>query len=70
MLQYANVCYSILWITGVWKWRIVGGGEDRRYINKVILYLLYSTLPFSRSPLGPYYAVPHLGIGVCVHSCF
>jgi hypothetical protein len=28
------VCYSILWITGVWKWRIVGGGEDRRYINK------------------------------------
>jgi hypothetical protein len=27
------VCYSILWIAGVWKWRIVGGGEDRRYIN-------------------------------------
>jgi hypothetical protein len=23
----------MLWITGVWKWRIVGGGEDRRYIN-------------------------------------
>jgi hypothetical protein len=29
------VCYSILWITGVWKWRTVGGGEDRRYINMV-----------------------------------
>jgi hypothetical protein len=21
-------------ITGVWKWRIVGGGEDRRHINR------------------------------------
>jgi hypothetical protein len=20
-------------VTGVWKWRIVGGGEDRRHIN-------------------------------------
>jgi hypothetical protein len=34
MLQYAMVCYSILWITGVWKWRIVGGGEDRRHISR------------------------------------
>jgi hypothetical protein len=56
MLQYAIVCYSILWITGVWKWRIVGGGEDRRYINiysntgRIPIYLSYhiqvpSTVP-------------------------
>jgi hypothetical protein len=32
------VCYSILWITGVWIWRIVGGGEDRRYINNRELF--------------------------------
>jgi hypothetical protein len=27
-------------ITGVWEWRIVGGGEDRRHINTFIALLI------------------------------
>jgi hypothetical protein len=27
-------------ITGVWEWRIVGGGEDRRHINSAQWYCI------------------------------
>jgi hypothetical protein len=47
MLQYTMECRGLCplpvplpfpTITGVWKWRIVGGGEDRRHIINTDVY--------------------------------
>jgi hypothetical protein len=31
--------YTMATITGVWEWRIVGGGEDRGHINRRAAFL-------------------------------
>jgi hypothetical protein len=41
-------------ITGVWEWRIVGGGEDRRHINSKqgTAFINYFTKKSDNYPMG------------------
>ena len=50
--------YTMATIAGVWEWRIVGGGEDRRHINMPLLLRAGCTqLHYRCVPVGTRYSI-------------